>query len=327
MRIAQKEKTTGRKMMENEHAVRAKTWSKITIIADPALVDPISDYLMGVTDAGIEIGVDDQAPLQTINVFLAEADLEQSEKDQMIDQISAYLEDLSEIFQVTRPVLTVSDYGEEDWGSTWKKHFVPFAIVPGLIIAPTWERYEAKPGETVIVMDPGMAFGTGHHATTSLSLALVREVVQGKAGARVLDVGTGTGILGMTAALFGAAEVLGIDNDPEAVAAAEENVRRNGLEKIMRVGATPLASLPGVYSLVVANIIHDTLLDMAPVLSGLTEPAGAMVLSGILQGPQTDNIVRCFEQRGFRLEKCTELAEWSALLFIKMEGWAVRPEV
>ncbi len=313
--------------MENEHTGRARTWSKIAITTDPALVDAISDFLMGVTDAGIEIGVNDQATQQTINVYLAEADLEQSEKDRIIDQISAYLDYIAEIFQATRPVLTVSDFGEEDWGSTWKKHFVPFAIVSGLIIAPTWERYEAGPGETVIVMDPGMAFGTGHHATTSLSLALVREVVQNKVGARVLDVGTGTGILGMTAALFGAAEVLGIDNDPEAVAAAEENVRRNGLEKIMRVAATPLASLTGAYSLVVANIIHDTLLDMAPVLSGLVEPAGALVLSGILQGPQTDNIVRCFEQRGFRPESCTESAEWSALLFVKKGRGAVRQEV
>lgn len=303
--------------MENERGNQAKTWLKITISADPVLVDSISDFLLGVTDAGVEIGVDDQAALQTLNVYLAEANLAQSEKDRILGHISAYLEEIAAIFMVALPVMTTSDFAEEDWGSTWKKHFVPFAIVPGLIIAPTWEQYEAGPGETVIVMDPGMAFGTGHHATTSLSLGLVRDVVRRTSGIRVLDVGTGTGILGIAAALFGAAEVLGIDNDPEAVAAANQNVRRNGLEKIMRVAATPLASLPGNYSLVVANIIHDTLLEMAPILGQLTEPAGTLVLSGILQGPQTENIVHCFQQRGFRLERCEKLTEWSALLLIK----------
>lgn len=306
--------------MENKHDKRAKTWLKITIIADPVLVDPIGDFLMGLTDAGVEIGVDDQAALQTVNVYLAEADLEQSEQERILGLISAYLQEISTIFQVALPVVTTSSYMEEDWGSNWKRHFVPFAIVPGLIIAPTWERYQAGPGEAVIVMDPGMAFGTGHHATTSLSLALVRDVVRSMAGCRVLDVGTGTGILGMAAALFGAAEVLGIDNDPEAVAAAAENVERNGLDTVMRVAETPLAALPGAYSLVVANIIHDTLVELAPILGRLTEAGGALVLSGILQGEQTENIVRCFKQQGFRLERCEELTEWSALLLIKEAG-------
>jgi ribosomal protein L11 methyltransferase len=303
--------------MAKEHDNKNKTRLKITIMTDPALVDPISDFLMGVTDVGVEIGVDDQAALQTLNVYLAEADLDPVEKDRLLGGITSYLHEISTLFQVDLPVMTISDYVEEDWGSTWKKHFVPFAIVPGLIIAPTWEQYVAAPGETVIVMDPGMAFGTGHHATTSLSLSLVREVVQGSGGLRVLDVGTGTGILGMAAALYGAAEVLGIDNDPEAVAAAEANVRLNGLAGTMQVAATPLESLTGDYSLVIANIIHDTLLAMAPVLDRLTRPAGALVLSGILQGPQTENIIDCFEQRGFRLKKCEQLTEWSALLMIK----------
>ena len=303
--------------MAQEHDNLTKKWLKITILADPALVDPISDFLMGVADVGVEIGVDDQATLQTLNVYLAEADLQHSEKNRIISEIASYLKEISAIFQVDLPVMTTTDFSEEDWGSTWKKHFVPFAIVSDLIIAPTWEHYEAAPDEKVIVMDPGMAFGTGHHATTSLSLGLVREVVQGTIGASVLDVGTGTGILGMAAALYGAAQVLGIDNDQEAVTAAKDNVRLNALERIMQVAATPLESLSGDYSLVVANIIHDTLVALAPILDRLTRPAGALVLSGILQGTQTENIIQCFQNRGFRLKKCEQLTEWSALLLIK----------
>ena len=312
--------------MSSKNANQTKSWLKITITTDPVLIEPISDFLMGVTEVGVEIGVDDRVVRQTINVYLAEADLEALEKERILKEITSFLQEVSAIFAVPLPEIVISEFAEEDWGSNWKKHFVPFAIVPNLIIAPTWEHYQASPEEMVIVMDPGMAFGTGHHATTSLSLGLVRDVIQSKAGAaiRVLDVGTGTGILGMAAALFGAVEVLGIDNDPEAVAAANENVSRNRLEVKMRVEATPLASLSGSYSLVVANIIHDTLVEIAPILSRLTEPAGALVLSGILQGPQTENIISCFAEKGFGLRRCEQLGEWSALLFLK-QGEEFRP--
>jgi ribosomal protein L11 methyltransferase len=298
---------------------QAQAWLKITIRTDPVLVEPLSDFLMGLTEAGVEITVDDHDSLQTVHMYLARADLEDAERERILLQIRSCLDQLAEIFQVAVPTVTVSEFVDEDWGSNWKKHFTPFAIVPGLVIAPTWEEYRAGPGEAVIVMDPGMAFGTGHHATTSLSLTLVEDVVR-NGGGRVLDVGTGTGILAMAAALFGADAVLAIDNDPEAVAAAAANVRYNGLEAVVEVAATPLEQVAGPFSLVVANIIHDTLVEMAETLSRLTEAGGALVVSGILQGEQTDNIVRCFAEKGFRLARCEQLTEWSALLLQKEMG-------
>jgi ribosomal protein L11 methyltransferase len=252
-------------------------------------------------------------------MYLAQADIKASDRERILAQIRSYLDDLAKIFEVPLPTVTTSEFADEDWSNNWKKHFIPFAIVPGLVIAPTWEHYLAQPGEIVIEMDPGMAFGTGHHATTSLSLALVEEVVRTGGKRRVLDVGTGTGILGMAAALFGAVEVLAIDNDPEAVAAALTNVEHNNLATAMEVSAIPLQEVIGQFSLVVANIIHDTLLEIAETLSSLTETGGALVLSGILQGQQTDNIVRCFAEKGFRLAKCEQLSEWSALLLRKEE--------
>jgi ribosomal protein L11 methyltransferase len=299
---------------------QAPAWLKITIRAESVLVEPISDFLMGLTEAGVEIGVDDHDSRQTINMYLAQADIEDSERENILTQIGSYLDDLAKIFHQSVPTVTVSQFVAEDWSNNWKKHFTPFAIVPGVVIAPTWEHYLAQPGEIVIEMDPGMAFGTGHHATTSLSLSLVKEVVQAGGDRRVLDVGTGTGILGMAAALFGAAAVLAIDNDPEAVSAALTNVEHNNLATIMEVSAIPLEDVTGQFSLVVANIIHDTLLELAETLSRLTENGGALVLSGILQGQQTENIIRCFAGKGFRLARCEQLSEWSALLLRKEEG-------
>ena len=293
---------------------------KLSICTDPVLVDPISDFLLGVTESAVEIEVDEQDGRQCLNVYLAEADMEEGRRRRIIHQIGAYLTELAQIFEVAAPSLAVSEYAEEDWGSNWKQHFVPFAIVPGLVIAPTWEQYQAAPGEQIIVMDPGMAFGTGHHATTSLCLALVREVVAGGGGRRVLDVGTGTGVLAMAAALFGAGRVLAIDNDPLAVAAASENVARNGLTTVVEVSAVALEQVAGRYTLVVANIIHDTLVEMAGTLDRVVEEGGALVLSGILQGEQTENIVRCFSGLGFESARIERRAEWSALLLRKSRG-------
>lgn len=293
---------------------------KLSICTDPVLVEPISDFLLGLTEAAVEIGVDDRAGRQWLTVYLAEADMEEGQRRQVIDQINAYLSELAGIFEVDPPSLAVSEYAEEDWGSNWKQHFVPFAIVPGLVIAPTWEQYRAAPGEQVIVMDPGMAFGTGHHATTSLCLALVREVVAAGGGGRVLDVGTGTGVLAMAAALFGAARVLAIDNDPLAVAAATENVGRNRLAAVVAVSGQALEEVAGDYTLVVANIIHDTLVAMAGTLNRLVEPGGSLVLSGILEGEQTENIVRCFSDLGLAPVRVERQAEWSAVWLQKTRG-------
>lgn len=292
-------------------------WLKLSIATDPALVESIGDYLVGVIDAGVETGAPDEANYGVVTGYVQQANLTDEEIRAVVARVAAYLAELAKVFAVSPPQLTWSLIGEEDWGSSWKQHFKPFAIVPGLVIAPTWEDYRPAAGESVIVMDPGMAFGTGHHATTCLSLSLLQQTLSGRAGQRVLDVGTGTGILGMAAALFGAEKVLGIDNDPEAVTAATENVRRNGLQDRMAVSLAPLSSLVECYEIVVANIVHDVLLEMAGDLRRLTAAGGTLILSGILTGAQVDNILREFSGRGFAPAGQAAQQEWAALRFSK----------
>lgn len=292
-------------------------WLKIIIETEPVLVEPISDFLVGVIGAGVETGAVDEPNFGTITCYLEKANPEAEEVTATIAGISTHLTELAEVFAVPVPTLTASFFEEEDWGATWKEHFKPFAIVPGLVIAPTWEEYRPAPGEAVIIMDPGMAFGTGHHATTTLSLELLQRSLRGGRGMRVLDVGTGTGILGMAALLFGASGALGIDNDPEAIAAASENARRNGLGERMQVTATPLGELSGRYRVVVANIVHDVLLDLAEDLIRLTEPGGFLILSGILVGDQVASIRSFFAGKGFTLLDQEERKEWAALRFLR----------
>jgi ribosomal protein L11 methyltransferase len=290
---------------------------KITIKTDPLLVEPISDFLVGMIEAGVETGARDEPLFGTVNGYIQKANLDVDEVDDILAQVSSYLAELANIFNVAKPGLSSTMIDEEDWGKSWKEHFKPFAIVPGLVIAPTWEEYRPAAGEVVITMDPGMAFGTGHHATTSLSLDFIRETLSGKAGLRLLDVGTGTGILGMAAVLFGAEAVLGIDNDPEAVSAAEENVRRNSLQDHMQISLAPLSSLLEPYEVVVANIVHDVLISMSGDLTRLTAAGGELILSGILTGEQVANIIRVFTSNGFQLSGQESRQEWSALRFKK----------
>ncbi len=294
-----------------------RQWLKVAITTDPLMINAIEDFLVGISGAGVEFAVDQPADQTIINVWFDKNQKEQTETDLILQQLTAYLQELADIFEVAVPVMEITFIEDEDWSATWKEHFKPFAIIPGLIIAPTWEPYAARADEQVIIMDPGMAFGTGHHATTSLSLQFLQEALAARPNSSVLDVGTGTGILAMAAALFGAAKVMAIDNDPEAVSAAHENRDRNNLQTIMTVADTPLASVSTPFALVIANIVHDVLLELAPDLSRLTAAGGQLILSGLLAGQQVTNIISCFTDLGFALRRQEQKKEWAVLLLAK----------
>jgi ribosomal protein L11 methyltransferase len=198
----------------------------------------------------------------------------------------------------------------------WKKFFHPFTLCPGIVVRPPWEPYEAKPGERVLELEPGRAFGTGLHETTSLVAdALVAHAGE-LAGETVLDVGCGSGILSLLALLIGAARARCVDVDPEAALVTRENAARNGYESRLEVDSTDAASLEGRYPVVVANIEARVLIPLSPALMARTAPGGLLVLSGVLARdvvPQEDDVVTAYA--GFRLEERTRKGEWVALQF------------
>jgi ribosomal protein L11 methyltransferase len=297
-----------------------KQWLQITLVAEPILVDSIADFVVGMIGAGVEVEEIDAIRKKTVNVYVAKENLTPAEMDEIVMQVEKHIEELAEIFQVETPQLSRQVFGEEDWAGNWKKHFTPFAIVPGLVIAPTWEDYRARQNEKVLVMDPGMAFGTGHHATTALVVELLMEEMKdGTTHRCVLDVGTGTGVLGMTAALLGADRVYGIDNDPVAVTVAAGNIVQNNLSGLMDVSEEPLAEIKDQYSLVLANIVHDALIGMAADLHRVTSSGGSLILSGLLQGEQVESVRTCYEGIGFKFGQQRDRGEWAALLFKKTE--------
>jgi ribosomal protein L11 methyltransferase len=214
--------------------------------------------------------------------------------------------------------LEVRQVAEEDWAEAWKAHFKPLKVTDRLVIRPPWEEYAAQPGETVITIYPGMAFGTGRHASTLLCLRALEQVWEERrpqAGSpwQVLDVGTGTGILALTAARYGA-EVLAIDLDPEAVAAALENVRLNDLMERVWVEETPLTALRQQFGLILANITAPDLLQLAEALTARLLSDGVLIISGFLAEDAASLEAR---YQGLGLHKTGFITheDWGALIF------------
>ncbi|HHU82889.1 MAG TPA: 50S ribosomal protein L11 methyltransferase [Firmicutes bacterium] len=169
---------------------------------------------------------------------------------------------------------------EENWGENWKKYFQP-QFIDSLIITAPWHEVPVAPGQVVVKIDPGMAFGTGTHPSTILSLRLLQEVIRG--GETVYDIGTGSGILALAAAGLGAAQVIGVDLDPVAVEEARRNVRRNRMNGRVRVvRGNLLENLEPGADLVVINIIAETIIDVLPRLPRFLNPGGRVIGSGII---------------------------------------------
>jgi ribosomal protein L11 methyltransferase len=211
--------------------------------------------------------------------------------------------------------VTIRFVQEEDWANAWKQYFKPQRIGERIIIKPSWEEFLPEPGDLVVEMDPGMAFGTGLHATTRLCLrALERQV---KGGESVADVGTGSGILAIAAVLLGARSAVCTDIDPLAVRIAQENIERNGLAKQI---ASQEATLPppGTFEIVVANILPDVILGMADELVAATKPGGLVIVSGIIEA-RTEDVKAGLVAQGMAICAVETEGEWVAITASKSD--------
>jgi len=200
---------------------------------------------------------------------------------------------------------------EQDWSVAWRSHHKPMRIGPRALVHPPWDAPPVARGEVLIAIDPGMAFGTGSHATTALCLERLDELLAERAGSDVLDIGTGSGILAIGAALLGAGRVCGTENDPVALEAARRGAALNGLppDRIELLLVEP-DEVPGApFGIVVANILLNTLVELAPAIAARVAPSGRLVLSGLL-AEQGDEAEAAYRAQGLRSAGRKQREEW-----------------
>ncbi|HJV65329.1 MAG TPA: 50S ribosomal protein L11 methyltransferase [Geomonas sp.] len=299
-------------------------WAEIACEVPAEMVDTVADFLVELTGNGVGIEnlhVDtfsldtlEDTPTKSVKGYLPlDGSLEQ-----MRIRVEHFLAEHGPSFPgfvYHQPVVTVIK--TEDWANNWKVHFKPVRIGQRLVIKPTWEEYQKRPGDLMIEIDPGMAFGTGAHPTTRMCLESMERICfnenGGKLPRRLLDVGTGSGVLSIAASLMGAEEIIAIDIDPEAVRVTEENLAVNRISSV-QASTTPLEKIEGEFGVVVANILAEELVRLAAELTAKVAPGGWLILSGILT--EKEEFVRAGFPDLALLENPRD-AEWSCLTLRK----------
>lgn len=299
-------------------------WIELAVSCDPEAVEPIAalfarhGFNQGVAieepftqdPDGDNFAVDPTGPV-TVRTFLSAADTDPS----TLETIRQSLWHLGRL----RPIgdLVATELAEEDWANAWKSHYSVHRVGCRVLVKAPWHDYEPKPDEVVIELDPGMAFGTGLHPSTQLSMIAIEAEL--RPGDRVLDVGIGSGILATAAALLGAAAVDGVDIEPVAVRSARDNAARNGVASIVRVAEGSVGEgqpFQGQYDLVVANIIARILIDLAPALTEAVRPGGGLILAGIIDVKEQP-VRDAFAALGLSLARREERDDWVALVMRK----------
>jgi ribosomal protein L11 methyltransferase len=299
-------------------------WLEIRLAVPDEAVEMVAHMLVeigctGVTSAEVELDTF-VAPLpeSLANDPVIKAYFSYPDKlDKLLEKVSNKLSELAVIYpELAGAQLEFSELADHDWASDWQQHFPPFRVGDRLVIHPSWTDWQAAGDEVVLTLDPGQAFGTGTHATTSLCLdALAGHFAGVQPPNKILDVGTGSGILAMAGAALGAGQVVAIDIDKDACRIARDNISHNRLDHIVAVANAELEEVSGTYDLVLANILAGENLRLADQLvARLTPGAGQLVLSGILI-EQEQTVIKGFASYPLDLLATNHRDEWTCIVY------------
>ncbi|HIX98766.1 50S ribosomal protein L11 methyltransferase [Faecalicatena contorta] len=307
-------------------------WNKFRLKTTTAAEEIVSSSLMELGIQGVEI--EDKIPLTQADkeqMFVdilpqTEADdgvayitfylEEEDDKEEMLRQVRAELEDISAFVDIGEASIEESQTEDVDWVNNWKQYFHQFTVDDVLII-PSWEDVKPEDEDKLIIhIDPGTAFGTGMHETTQLCIRQLKKYVE--PGMRILDVGCGSGILGMLALKFGAGYSVGTDLDPCAIDATHENMAVNGIEKDQYevmigniIDNREVQDKVGYeqYDIVAANILADVLVPLTPVIQAQLKSGGIYITSGIIEDKE-ETVVEAAKEAGMELLEVHHQGEW-----------------
>ena len=300
----------------------AGNWTKLTVTGHTADLERIS-AVMSMLDNGLMI--EDYSDFSFSGMYGELVDDAILNADRDTVKVSLFVPEDKSFIEYKEYIETrIADLGidaaisfegvnEDDWAESWKQYYKPIPLGK-VTIVPAWEKYEAKEGEVIVRMDPGMAFGTGTHETTRLVMRIMQDEIKG--GERVLDVGTGSGILSICASKLGAKSCNAYDIDPVAVKVAKENAKDDGCDNIT-VGVSDLLAgvdlSGGKYDFCVANIVADIIIRMMPDISDYLKDGAPLILSGII-APRADEVRESVKKHGFTIIREEQENDWLAIM-------------
>ncbi|EPB3262065.1 TPA: 50S ribosomal protein L11 methyltransferase [Streptococcus pyogenes] len=308
-----------------------ETWQEVTVHVHRDAQEAVSHVLIETGSQGVAIADSADYIGQKDRFGELYPDVEQSDmiaitayypsSTNLADVIATINEQLAELasfgLQVGQVTVDSQELAEEDWADNWKKYYEPARITHDLTIVPSWTDYDASAGEKVIKLDPGMAFGTGTHPTTKMSLFALEQVLRG--GETVIDVGTGSGVLSIASSLLGAKTIYAYDLDDVAVRVAQENIDLNqGTDNIHVAAGDLLKGVSQEADVIVANILADILVLLTDDAYRLVKKEGYLILSGIIS-EKLDMVLEAAFSAGFFLETHMIQGEWNALVFKKTD--------
>jgi len=293
-------------------SVSMKRWLVVELDVAKEFGEGVSNFLTEHGATGIEELEGDQQHV-TLRTYFRE----DGKEKRILQDLHRYLKSLKRIApEIPLTKIKTASIPEQDWGENWKRFFKPIQVTSKFVIKPPWSKIRLKRDQIPIEITPGMAFGTGTHATTILCIRALEERMR-KRNLSILDVGTGSGILSIIAARLGAKEVVGIDIDPLAMENARENVEKNGVSNIVNLRKGSIGTVHKKFNVVVANIDFKRLKRMRKPLSNHLENEGVLILSGILEKQKEKIRLHYLETGVLRWIKMTREGEWISLIFKK----------
>jgi ribosomal protein L11 methyltransferase len=284
-------------------------WKEVRVWTVPEAEEAVGNFLFEIGSSGL-CTMRSRAGLAEIRGFFQGAT-----SSQVVHALEQYLQELQTLYpKVSGSKIQVEALQEKDWSQEWRRHFRPMAVGKDWLVRPSWGEDDSH-GRKSLVIDPGMAFGTGSHPTTRGCLEAMEKIPSDRVDA-ALDIGTGSGILAIALAALGTRKVLAIDTDPLAIEAARYNVERNGCTGVVEVSEMPLKEIQERFSIVVANLYANLLIDLRRDLLHCLRRSGFLVLSGIL-ARQSTGVIGAYTLLGLPCVWTIRIHGWETLIFTR----------